>query len=199
MPTQTTDSRDMEHGHGHMVHTRTLKHWSLPHTAQSSEPSHNRLLHMSRPPCLLHHGDSRLAPLAVHLTEDETPRPTVELGEAPKALLDERQQRLPVLYPRAAGLLRVKRSKRRGDVGEGRASRLVGRGVLCRSRRDLAATRGHVGEGSVRRPTRCELPPLLGVTPQPLRPSRLGTISLGRGPRGGERGSSPFQAPPTAH
>ena len=29
---------------------------------------------MSRPPCLLHHGDSRLAPLAVHLTEDETPR-----------------------------------------------------------------------------------------------------------------------------
>ena len=57
---------------------------------------------------------------------------------------------------------------------------------------------GHVGEGSVR-PTRCELPPLLGVTLQPLRPSGLGTISLGRGPRGGERGSSPFQNPPTAH
>mmetsp|Transcript_17646 Transcript_17646/g.57945 ORF Transcript_17646/g.57945 Transcript_17646/m.57945 type:complete len:353 (+) Transcript_17646:115-1173(+) len=127
-----------------MVHTWTLKHWSLQHTAQSSEPSHNRLLHMSRPPCLLHHGDSRLAPLAVHLTEDETPRPTVELGEAPKALLDDRQQRLPVLYPRAAGLLRVKRSKRRGDVGEGRASRLVGRSV---GRGAIWLPRGRLGEG----------------------------------------------------
>ena len=54
---------------------------------------------------------------------------------------------------------------------------------------------GHVGEGLVR-PTRCELPPLLGVALQPLRPSGLGTISLGRGPRGGGERELPFSGPP---
>ena len=49
---------------------------------------------------------------------------------------------------------------------------------------------GHVGEGSVR-PTRCELPPLLGVTLQPLRPSGLGTNRLGRGPLGVGREGAP--------
>ena len=53
---------------------------------------------------------------------------------------------------------------------------------------------GHVGEGSVR-PTRCELPPLLGVALQPLRPSGLGTISSGRGPRGGGEGAPLFRPP----
>ena len=46
------------------------------------------------------------------------------------------------------------------------------------------------------RPTRCELPPLLGVALQPLRPSGLGTISSGRGPRGGGERELPFSDPP---
>ena len=56
---------------------------------------------------------------------------------------------------------------------------------------------GHVGEGSVR-PTRCELPPLLGVALQPLRPSRLLYQQLGQSFSGGrgERWSPTFQASP---
>ena len=54
---------------------------------------------------------------------------------------------------------------------------------------------GHVGEGSVR-PTRCELPPLLGVALQPLRPSRLLYQQLGQRSSGWGERELPFSAPP---
>ena len=53
---------------------------------------------------------------------------------------------------------------------------------------------GHVGEGSVR-PTRCELPPLLGVALQPLRPSRLLHQQLGQIFSGGGREGAPLFRP----
>ena len=54
---------------------------------------------------------------------------------------------------------------------------------------------GHVGEGSVR-PTRCELPPLLGVALQPLRPSRLLYQQLGQRSSGWGERELPFSDPP---
>ena len=54
---------------------------------------------------------------------------------------------------------------------------------------------GHVGEGSVR-PTRCELPPLLGVALQPLRPSRLLYQQLGQRSLGWGERELPFSDPP---
>mmetsp|Transcript_16604 Transcript_16604/g.47977 ORF Transcript_16604/g.47977 Transcript_16604/m.47977 type:complete len:265 (+) Transcript_16604:2372-3166(+) len=98
----------------------------------------------------MHRGaNTVLSSVDMHLFGKHPPRPEVEFAEAAKTLLDDGEQRLAVLWLGASRLRRVKRGEGRGDVGEGRTGRRVGRRGARRVEGDRARglSRGRLGEG----------------------------------------------------